>query len=168
MENKEKIEFRKMRRFKQQVSTDECVKILREEKRGVLAVNGEHGYPYAVPINFYYNEENGKIYFHGAKAGHKFDAMKNDAKVCFTVWNQGWRKDGEWSYHPTSVVCFATARIISGDDEKELAETMCRRLGQKYYPDAEGVEQEMEKYFANVQMFELTIEHMAGKLVSEK
>ena len=62
--------FRKMRRFKQQVSEAECIEILKSTKRGVLSVIGDDGYPYGMPLNHYYCEEDGKLYFHGAKAGH--------------------------------------------------------------------------------------------------
>ena len=61
--------FRPMRRFKQQISEEECVRILQEEKRGVLSMFGEDGYPYGIPLNHWYNPEDGKIYFHGAKPG---------------------------------------------------------------------------------------------------
>jgi nitroimidazol reductase NimA-like FMN-containing flavoprotein (pyridoxamine 5'-phosphate oxidase superfamily) len=67
-----------MRRFRQEVPREECIKLLTEEKRAVLAVNGDNGYPYAVPVNFYYDSETDKIYFHCAKAGHKLDAMLAD------------------------------------------------------------------------------------------
>lgn len=43
--------FRKMRRFKQQLSNDEALEILRNCKSGVLAVSGDGGYPYTVPLN---------------------------------------------------------------------------------------------------------------------
>lgn len=143
-------EFRKMRRFKQQVSEEECRKILREEKRGTLAVHGENGYPYAVPVNFYYDEASGKIYIHGAKAGHKYDALKKDPKACFTVCNQGFQKPGDWVYNATSVVCFCRVRFVDSVSEKELAEDMCRKIGLKYYPDAEDVEEELRKAFSRV------------------
>ena len=48
--------FREMRRFKQQVSQDECKKILKDEKRAAFSVIGDEGYPYTIPINFYYEE----------------------------------------------------------------------------------------------------------------
>ena len=55
--------FRKMRRNQQEVSQQECIAVLKTEKRGVLAVLGDNNYPYAVPINFYYDEQENKIYF---------------------------------------------------------------------------------------------------------
>lgn len=55
--------FREMRRFKQQVSQDECKKILKDEKRAAFSVIGDEGYPYTIPINFYYEEADHTIYF---------------------------------------------------------------------------------------------------------
>ena len=83
--------FRPMRRIKQQVSDEECIRILKEEKRAALSVIGGDGYPYTVPIDFYYDESDGRIYLHCAKTGHKIDAIKKCDKVCFTVWNQGYK-----------------------------------------------------------------------------
>ena len=62
-----KIMFRKMRRFKQQVTKEQCIEVLKNSKRGVLSLIGEDGYPYGLPINQWYCEEDGKLYFHGAK-----------------------------------------------------------------------------------------------------
>ncbi len=67
--------FRKMRRFKQQISEEECTRILKEEKRGVLSMIGDEGYPYGIPLNHWYDEAAGTICFHVAKEGHKIDAL---------------------------------------------------------------------------------------------
>ena len=49
--------FRELTRKKQQLPAEECIDVLKAALRGVLAVNGDDGYPYAVPINHYYDEE---------------------------------------------------------------------------------------------------------------
>ena len=77
--------FRPMRRAKKAIPDEAAKRLLQTERRGVLAVNGDLGYPYAVPVNFLYDEAAGKLYFHGARAGHKADALRRDARVCFTV-----------------------------------------------------------------------------------
>lgn len=156
--------FRPMRRFKQEVPRVDCIKILTEEKRAVLAVNGDDGYPYAVPINFYYDSDTDRIYFHCAKAGHKLDAMTRDDRVCFTVYNTGYQKD-DWSYYVTSVIVFGRARIMT--DRDEMLEKI-RKFGLKYYPTAPEVDEEIRKDFDRVNLVEITIEHMTGKLVHEK
>ena len=66
-----------MRRIKQQITREECIRILKEEPRGILSMLGDDGYPYGIPLNHWYCEEDGKIYFHGAKTGHKIDAITN-------------------------------------------------------------------------------------------
>ena len=158
--------FREMRRLKQQVSDIECKKILKEEKRAALSVIGEDGYPYTVPINFYYDENDNGIYFHGAKEGHKADAIQKCDKVCFTTWNQGFKKNGGWEWNVTSVVVFGKIKFV---DDKTVMEDRLRKMAAKYYPDEEEIEAEMTRpAFHRVQMFEIEIEHMTGKLVNEK
>ena len=154
--------FRKMRRFKQQQSEETCISILKEQPRGVLAVHGEDGYPYAFPMDYVYAD--GKIYFHCANEGHKIDALKADNRVSFCVYNEGFRREGEWALNITSVVIFGRIRLI--EDPEETIRTV-RALGLKYYPSAEDVENEIRKDGSRVQMLELTIDHMTGKLVNE-
>ena len=156
--------FRPLRRFRQEAEKEECIKILTEEKRAVLAVNGDEGYPYAVPINFYYDSDTDKIYFHCAKAGHKLDAMLKDDKVCFTVYNTGYQKE-DWSYYVTSVVVFGRARVMDNEDEKR---EKIRLFGMKYYPSEPEVDEEIRKDFDRVNLIEITVEHMTGKHVHEK
>ena len=78
-----------MRRFKQQLADEDCKKLLREEPRGILSLLGDDDYPYGIPMNFYYDEEESVIYFHGAKEGHKVDAIKKHDKVSFCVYDKG-------------------------------------------------------------------------------
>ncbi len=154
--------FRKMRRFKQEISKQECIDILNEQPRGVLAVYGEDGYPYAFPMDYIYMNE--KLYFHCAKEGHKLDAIAADNRVSFCVMDEGFRKDGEWALNIRSIVIFGRVKRI--DDADETLKVV-RQLGLKYYPTAESVEEEIRKAIARVQILELSINHMTGKLVNE-
>lgn len=155
--------FRKMRRIKQEVSKEECEKILNEERRGVLSMFGEDGYPYGVPINFKY--EDGKIYFHGAKQGHKIDALKANDHVCFTVYNKGYLEEGKRGLNVTSVIVFGTVRFVEDVDE---AYKRCKSLGLKYFPDEpDYIEDDAQRLKKVVQILELNIDHMTGKLVNE-
>ena len=77
--------FREMRRFKQQISEEECIRVLREQPRGVLSMIGDDGYPYGIPLDHWYSEEDNKLYFHCAKVGHKIDAIDGCPKVSFCV-----------------------------------------------------------------------------------
>lgn len=158
--------FRPMRRCKQQVSDEECKRILREEKRAAFSVIGDGGYPYTVPVNFYYDEAKHCIYLHGAKNGHKIDAIKNCDKVCFTTWNQGFKTEGNWEWNATSVIIFGKAKLI---DNREIREDALRKMALKYYPTKEEAEAAMKSSAVHaVQMIAIEIEHMTGKLVNEK
>lgn len=158
------MEFRKMRRSAQQLSNEECIEILKREPRGVLAVIGDEDYPYALPLDFVYEEENGKIYFHCAKVGYKLDALRNNNKVSFCVYDEGFRKEGDWALNIKSIIIFGKIKFI--EDQEETIERV-RKLALKYYPTAEAVEEEIVKAGSRVQMLELTIEHITGKLVNE-
>lgn len=157
--------FREMRRKKQEVSKQECIEILKTEKRGVLAVLGDNGYPYAIPMNFYYDEQDHKIYLHSAKSGHKLDSIQSCRKICFTTWNQGVKKQDDWAFYVTSVVIMGKAELVH--DEK-LKMQQVRNLGLKYYPSEQEVEEVIKKHISNVQLIAVKIDNMTGKLVHEK
>lgn len=156
--------FRTMRRFKQQISDAECIEILKTEKRGVLSLIGDDGYPYGIPLSHFYDERDGKIYFHGAKEGHKIDAIKANPKASFCVMDKGFRKDGEWALNIKSVIVFGKVSLIT---DIKKAEEICTKLVQKFTDDKEYLEMELKNALARVQCFEFTIEHMTGKLVNE-
>ncbi len=157
--------FRDMRRRKQLVSDNECREILKSEKRGVLSVIGDDGYPYGVPMNFYYDEEENTLYFHGAKQGHKIDAIKRCAKVCFTTWNRGSQKDGDWAFYLTSVIAMGEAELV--DDVAVVCEK-AHKIADKYFPSKEEIEAEWQKDGNRIQIIAVHIQHMTGKLVHEK
>lgn len=156
--------FRKMRRYKQQIPDEECREVLQQENRGVLSVLGDDGYPYGVPVDFLYSPEEGKIYFHGSKSGHKIDAIRACDKVSFCVFEHGYRREGEWALNVRSVIVFGRIRPV---EDKEKAFSICRKLCRKFTDDEAYIEHEIKRSGPAVQCLELTIEHMTGKLVNE-
>ena len=156
--------FREMTRKKQCLSKDRIVEILKTEKRGVLSVIGDDGYPYGVPINFWYDEDNGKIYFHSGRAGHKVDAMARNEKVSFCVYDRGYQKEGEWALNFSSVVVFGRMSIV---EDFENAMNICRKLSLKYTPDTTYIEDEIQKFGKSTLCYELSPEHITGKIVNE-
>ena len=154
--------FRPMRRFKQQLSKERCSEILGTEKRGVLSVIGDGGYPYAVPMNFVY--DNGNLYFHSAVTVHKVDAVKNDNKASFCVMTGGELSDDGWSYFVESVIVFGRVTVV--EDEAIRTEKL-RKLGNKYFPDEQKTEEELAKNAGRALVLELAAEHLSGKRVHE-
>lgn len=156
--------FRKMRRIKQQITEDECIRILKENPRGVLSMIGDNGYPYGIPLNHYYSEDDGVLYFHCAKTGHKLDAIKTCDKVSFCVYDKGYRKEGEWALNINSVVIFGRMKLVT--DEEKTRE-ICINLARKFTDDEEYLEKELKYSLPNVQCLELIPEYITGKLVNE-
>ena len=154
-----------MRRIKQQITREECIEILKNEPRGVLSVLGDDGYPYGMPMDHFYCEENGRLYFHGAVTGHKIDAIKANDKVSYCVIDKGYKKEGDWAYYFNSVILFGRARLITEPDE--MADIL-RKLTYKYIQDDAYVEDMVKNHAARAMCIEITPEHITGKLVHEK
>lgn len=157
--------FRPIRKKKNQISDEAAKELLRTSRRGVFAVNGDDGYPYAIPINFLYDEDAQKIYFHGSRAGHKVDSLRACDKVCFTVYGNETIKDEPWAPYMQSVVLFGRCRLLESGEES-LA--LVKRFAMKYYPDESLVDIEIAEGGKAVQMYEITIEHYSGKEVHER
>ena len=156
--------FRQMRRLNQQISDAQCLEILKKEKRGVLSLLGDDGYPYGIPLNHFFSEEDNKIYFHCAKEGHKIDAIKNYEKASFCVYDSGYRKDGEWALNINSVIIFGKIRLVT---DLEITRKICINLVQKFTDDEKYFEKALQNALPRVQCLEFEIEHMTGKLVNE-
>ena len=155
--------FRKMRRLGQELSKEECMEILTNEPRGVLALLGDDDYPYALPMSHVYVD--GKIYFHGAQEGHKNDAVKKHSKVSYCVMDKGVKAEDSWWYTFKSVIVFGRIRTLTDRDEKIEKLT---HLGDKFFPTHEETVDEINRLLDRNEVFEITIEHMSGKIVKEK
>jgi nitroimidazol reductase NimA-like FMN-containing flavoprotein (pyridoxamine 5'-phosphate oxidase superfamily) len=157
--------FREMRRIRQQISEEECLKVLEAGRRGTLALLGDDGYPYAVPVNYWYSRGQNCLYFHGAGEGHKIDAVKRCDKASFNVLSEGWHGKDEWWMQFNSVIVFGRIHIV---EDAALKEKALRELGLKYYPDPETVENLVQKHLGHICILELRPEHITGKHVNEK
>ncbi len=150
--------FREMRRMRQSLPIEECLAILENMTNGTLALYGDDGYPYAVPISYVYAD--GKIYFHSALRGHKVDAILRDERVSFCVVEQDEVKSAEFTTYFRSVIIFGRARILT--DENEKRKSLCL-LADKYSHGEAGLEEEITKGFHHLLMVEIIVEHMTGK-----
>ncbi len=156
--------FRKMRRPDQALPEEDCLQILKTEKRGVLSVIGDDGYPYGTPINHFYNEADGRLYFHGGKIGHKVDAMRACSKVSYCVFDSGTRIEGDWALTFRCVIVFGHMEFI--EDSAEI-ERICRLLSAKFTDDQAYTDAEVRRALSRTLVYALTPEHMTGKRVHE-
>ena len=131
----------------------------------MLSLFGEDGYPYGIPMNYFYDEDENKIYFHCAKEGHKIDALRANGKVSFCVLDKGTYSEGDWACTLHSVIVFGEIHLVS--DEKKAFEKLCN-LGIKYYPTREEGIETATSNASRTQILELDIHHITGKRVHEK
>ena len=155
--------FRPIRRAGQALSHEECIAVLKRGTSGILAVAGDGGYPYAVPLSYVYAD--GCLYFHCARSGHKLDAIARCPKVSFCVIDQDQVVPEKFTTYYRSVIAFGTARVIPEEAEAYGA---LEALAARFCPDNEaGVQQEIASSFSRLYMVEITIEHLSGKQAAE-
>lgn len=156
--------FRPMRREKQQMLREECVALLQREKRGVLSLLGDNGYPYGVPMDYFYCPEEGRLYFHSSKQGHKADAIRRCDKASFCLHDEGYREGEAWPLHFKSVIVFGRIRVVE-DDEK--VREVLQSLTRKFTADEVYIKELIARAAANAMCFALEIEHISGKRITE-
>ena len=156
---------REMYKKDRQMSAEAVEKAFSAGNHGTLAVNGDDGYPYAIPVNYFYDRNEQKIYFHGARAGHKVDALRASDKVCFTVYGNETIREEAWAPYMQSTVVFGRCRLLETGEET-LA--LLKRFAMKYYPDEKLADEEIAQAGRAAQVFEIEIEHLSGKEVQER
>lgn len=156
--------FRKMRRSAQELGREVCEEVLSRGTSGVLAVLGDEGYPYAVPLSYVFTD--GKLYFHCAKQGHKTDAIRAYDKVSFCVVDRDDVVSEEYTTYFRSVIVFGRARVL--EDAAEIRAAL-EKLGRRYHPSdtPEGLAGAIDRELAAVAVIELTPEHVTGKEARE-
>lgn len=156
--------FRELERKKKQITNEECIEILNNEKRGVLSVIGDEGYPYGMPMNHFYNEADGNIYFHSGKTGHRNDAIEKCSKASFCVYDKGYVNEGEWALNIKSVIVFGKIEVVENLNE---VIDITRKLSYKFTSDNEYIENEIKHYADKTRLLKLKVEHMCGKMIAE-
>lgn len=157
--------FRELRRKNKQIPLDDCIAVLKNETRGVLSVLGDDGYPYGMPMNHWYDESDGCIYFHSGRGGHRQDALTRHDKASFCVYDKGSRAEGEWAFKVKSVVVFGRVEFI---DDTEKVIDITTRLSHKFTQDDGYIQKEIERSAHKTVLLKLTPEQVCGKLVSEE
>ena len=156
--------FRPMRRSAQALDSAACVEILERGTSGVLAVLGDGGWPYAVPLSYAFDGE--KLYFHCAREGHKLDAIRREARASFCVVDRDDVKPAEYTSYFRSVIIFGRVRVLEDEAQKRAAIEL---LARRYFPEdsVEGRRHAIEREWAGLCMLEMDIEHMSGKEAKE-
>ena len=152
--------FRPMRRSAQALGVDACREVLSRGTSGVLALLGDGGWPYAVPMSYAFDGE--KLYFHCAREGHKLDAIRREARASFCVVDRDEVAPEEYTTYFRSVIAFGRVRVLEDEAQKRAAIEL---LARRYFPQdsAENRRRAIERERTGLCMLEMDIEHMSGK-----
>ena len=152
--------FRPMRRSAQALGVDACREVLSRGTSGVLALLGDGGWPYAVPLSYAFDGE--KLYFHCAREGHKLDAIRREARASFCVVDRDEVVPEEYTTYFCSVIAFGRVRVVEDEAQKRAAIEL---LARRYFPQdsAENRRRAIEREWAGLCILEMDIEHMSGK-----
>lgn len=156
--------FRELARKNKQIGNEACIELLRNETRGVLSVLGDNDYPYGMPMNHYYNDEDGCIYFHCGMSGHRLDALMRHDKASFCVYDGGYRNEGEWAWRVKSVIIFGRIEIIRDTD---IITEIAEKLSRKFTQDEDYIQKEIRLFAHETLLLKLIPEHICGKSVVE-
>ena len=157
--------FRQLQRKNQELTVNECAGLLKSTKRGVLSVIGDEGYPYGMPMNHLYSDD-GNIYFHCGRSGHRLDSLRNCDKVSFCVCDDGAvTENKKWALTFKSVIVFGRTEVI---DDINVVSDISERLCRKFTDDDSYIKSEIEQFAHETLILRLTPEHICGKKVVEE
>jgi nitroimidazol reductase NimA-like FMN-containing flavoprotein (pyridoxamine 5'-phosphate oxidase superfamily) len=148
---------REMRRKDRLLNESDTWEILNNGKYGVLAVIGENGYPYSVPLHYVLVDNS--IYFHSTvEGGYREECLKKDNKVSFTV------VETEDGVKARSAIVFGTAEPVPDSYEMVL-----EKIVEKFVPvfawrqAKSGIPHAKE----NVMAYKVNIEQLTGKWIDK-
>lgn len=152
--------FREMRIKQRQLPLEEAAAILRVGSSGVLALSGDEGWPYAVPLSYVYT--GGKLYFHCAREGHKLDALRREPRASFCVVTQDRICPEKYTTLYRSAIAFGRLRILENEEDICAAITA---LAKKYFPHetADSRRREIARSWNAMYLLEMSVEHLTGK-----
>ena len=150
--------FRKMRRTERELPERQAKEILENGSYGVLALAGDGGYPYTVPLNYVYDGE--RIYFHCAAEGHKIDAIARDNKCSFCVVENDGVIEDRFTTKYRSVIAFGK---IYEETDGERRENAFRLMMRSLTPSVTNEKREEMSHCQKARILAMDIEYLSGK-----
>lgn len=122
------FQTRPLRRKDRAVTTEEAWEILKRGNYGTLAVTGDGGFPYAIPINYVLLGD--MLYLHTGKQGHMLDCIQRDSRVCFSVVPFAQLVPDHATEIYESAIVFGEAAIVEDPQERQaVLEALVYQLG---------------------------------------
>lgn len=150
--------FHEMRRANKKMEDSEACELLKNCEYGILSTTGEDGYPYGVPVNYVFSDN--EILFHCATEGHKIENINNSDKVSFCAVDNTEVVPENFTSKYKSVIAFGKISEIQGE-EKNAA---LLKILEKYSPQymEKGMEY-VQRAFDKLKTYKITVEYITGK-----
>lgn len=137
----------------------ELDKLLRQGRVCHLAMHGDFGVPYVLPVNYGYAD--GALYIHGAAGGRKADLLRADPRVAFSILlSEKLKADGngcEWTTHYVSLLGEGRATILDLGEDKAMG---LAKFMEHYAP---GPHEFPVAVIAKTLVVRIDITHLSGK-----
>lgn len=134
--------------------------LLSSAQYGVLALTDPEGNPYAVPLNFCYEQEDHHFFFHCARSGKKLDCIRHNPTVCLHVMGPYRIIAEQYITHYQSLLVYGTATIVADAVKKR---DMLKKLCQKFAPNGPREQEVIEKYLPAVTLVDVSISRITQK-----
>ncbi|MCF0207240.1 MAG: pyridoxamine 5'-phosphate oxidase family protein [Bacteroidales bacterium] len=134
-----------------------------------LALNGDDGFPYIVPLNFGMKLDGGKVilYFHCATEGRKLELIEKDSHACFEMCCETEalfvRERGYCTMNFRSVIGFGRIEMVDDDAEKMEGLTL---IVEHFHHDDDF--KFSTAAVPRTKVFKLVVERMTGKCKETK
>jgi len=150
--------FREMRRNRQLLSTEDTKAVLDRCTNGVLACRGDEGYPYAVPLSYVWDD--GVIFFHSARQGHKLDNLRANPRVSFAVVETFEALPGKFAANYRSAIAFGKAGEVLGAEKERALQLLLKKYAAGYWEEGLAY---IARSKDNTTVMGITVEHITGK-----
>ena len=164
-----------LRRMDREIKDEKLINQILDSATHINLAMVDKNEPYIVPINYIYDSEQKRIYFHGAKEGKKIDILKKNPRVWGTAVIDHGFGDGQCENLYASVVFSGIVSFIEDFNVKlmVLEEQIKKQSGDKDMMKArlEAMVSKGNQLFNDTLFGEIQIESITGKrstLWSEK
>ena len=113
----------------QQLAPERIGQILNRTEWGVLSTVSQDGEPYAIPISFAWDEEQGELIIHTSRDGAKINNFHRDPRICFAIVGSSHLIADKFAAGYESLVIFGRIEeICDPTDSLRAATIFCRKF----------------------------------------
>ena len=137
-------------------------RILKKGKYSTVALcrNNE---PYAVTLNYGYDEQGNCLYFHSALKGLKLEFLKHNSNVCATIIEDLGYVEGQCDHRYRSLVLWGTMSMVNDPEEKRHGMNILLEHLERHPEEIKKRTLSKQDVYQKVAVLRMDIVQMSGK-----